>query len=625
MLRLWHGSDHGGAEEKRDANVARHQFVRAYASRMEMLRRRPLLSVSVVPITSTVVDSSVGIRLSINEDPPSFNAGEWVIARSIDRWVLASAPDLKTATSGSLHYLVFQPSAFGGRNACAENKIVLGIAIQFQIPKEHPKPAGALRMHVGYTAASKFELLEARTVLSNGSIPTVPTPEAHWTFDEGTGTTAADSTGNGHTATLGTGASWTAGNIGTNAITVAGTSTGVATATGPVINTANSFTVSAWVKLASLSGYQTIVSIAGTNVAGFYLQLRGDTGTFALSRLPSDAVAAAAYAASTSAPVVGTWYHIVGVDDVSTGTLSIYVDGQLMGTAAYAGGWNATGNTLIGHGFYNGAQTDNVNGSIDDVEMFSSALSAAQVAALDQPAYYTFDDGTGATADDVTGHGNTLTLGAGATWVAGHIGSNSLAVNGSATGNATYVSPVLNTAQSFSVSAWVNLNSVSGYQTFVSIDGANTSGFYLQLSGATGTFAFSRLASDSTSAQAFRASAASAPSPGVWYNLVGVNNVATGQLMLYVNGVLQSTVSYNGGWQATGATVIGGGKFNGARVDFVNGEIDEVHFFNSPLSASAAANVPFIGTTPSSTVNIAMGSYLRNRVVQSIRRLHGRY
>ncbi len=157
----------------------------------------------------------------------------------------------------------------------------------------------------------------------------------------------------------------------------------------------------------------------------------------------------------------------------------------------------------------------------------------------------------------------------------------------------------------FSVSAWVNLNSVSGFQTFVSIDGSNASGFYLQLRGDTGKFAFTRLASDSISAQAFHADALSAPSTGIWYNLVGVNDVATGQLLLYVNGVLQSTVSYSGGWQANGATVVGAGKFNGARVDFVNGDIDDVHFYNSPLSA---ADVSLIGTGGNSTVNIAMGS-----------------
>jgi alpha-L-arabinofuranosidase len=458
------------------------------------------------------------------------------------------------------------------------------------------------RREIGAAALCVCEVLESRMLLSVGPIPPVPTPVALWTFDEGTGTTAADTSGNNHTATLGTGTGWTGGNVGTHAMTLNGSSTAVATVSGPVVNTAGSFTVSAWVNLASLSGYQTFVSIAGSQVAGFFLQLRGDTGTFAFTRLSSDADGTATFVSDPSAPTTATWYHLVGVDDATAGTLTLYVDGQSMGSTPYTSGWTASGNTLIGHGFYSAGQVDYVNGSIDQVEFFSSALSAAQVVALDQPAAYSFDDGAGTTAADVSGHGNTLTLGAGATWAPGFIGSNALAVNGTATGNASEISPVLNTSQPFSVSAWVNLNSLSGYQTFVSIDGVNTSGFYLQLRGDTGKFAFTRLASDSDSAATSVAGASSAPTTGTWYNLIGVNNPATGQIQLYVNGVLQSTVSYTGGWQATGATVVGGGLFNGVRTDFVTGEIDDVHFYDSPLTAGDAA---YIGTGGNSLINIA--------------------
>jgi alpha-L-arabinofuranosidase len=430
-------------------------------------------------------------------------------------------------------------------------------------------------------------------------------PAAHWTFDDGSGATAVDSSGNGHTATLGSGVSWVSGNVGTNAVSLNGTASAVVTATGPVVNTAGSFTASAWVDLNNLSGYQTVISIAGNTVAGFYLGLRGDTGTFSFARLSSDANGTATVIASPNAPVTSTWYHIVGVDDVTAGTLTLYVDGQSMGSVAYAGGWSANGNTLIGHGFYGGAQVDYVNGAIDDVELFSSALTPAQVVALDQPAAYSFDDGTGATATDVSGHGNALTLGSGASWAPGDIGSNAIAFNGTATGNATYPSPVINTALPFSVSAWVNLNSLSGYQTVVSIDGGNTSGFYLQYRPDVGKFAFARFATDSASAAFYQADATSSPTTGNWYNLIGVNNVATNQLLLYVNGVLQSSVTYSGGWQATGATVVGGGLYNGARTDLVNGTIDDVHFYDSPLSASAAA---YYGTNGNSTISIATGS-----------------
>ena len=462
-----------------------------------------------------------------------------------------------------------------------------------------------VRAGIGYTKTCTFECLEARTLLDGDGIPTVPIPAAHWTFDEGLGAMAADVSGNGHTATLGAGVSWTDGNVGTDAISLAGTGNGVATAAGPVVDTSGSFTASAWVELESLSGFQTFVSIAGDNVAGFFLQLRGDTGTFAFSRLSSDAIGIATYVSTPTAPVAGTWYHLVGVNDATAGSLTLYVDGQSMGTTPYTAGWQATGDTLIGHGFYNGGQVDNVNGSIDEVSLFASALTAEQVAALDQPAAYSFDDGAGTTAADVSGHGDTLTLGAGASWGEGRLGSNSLAVNGSATGNATYTTPVINTALPFSVSAWVKLNSVSGFQTFASIDGTNTSAFYLQLRGDTGTFAFTRLASDSIAATAYHADATISSTAGVWYHLIGVNDVANNQVLLYVDGVFQSSVSYSGGWQGTGPTVIGGGKFNGNRADFVDGQIDDVRFFNSPLSDVVAG---YAEAVDSATIDIAVGT-----------------
>ncbi len=443
------------------------------------------------------------------------------------------------------------------------------------------------------TVRLQFEQLEQRTLLT--------VAVADWTFDEGSGTVAADSSGNGHAATLSAGATWAAGNVGTHALKLNGSSTGVATATGPVVNTAASFSVSTWVKLTTLSGYQTFVSIASTNVAGFFLQLRGDTGTFGFARLSSDATGNATYVAAPSAPQTNTWYHIVGVDDTAAGTLSLYVDGQLVGSTSYTSAWAATGNTLIGHGFYGGNQVDYVNGYIDEVQLYSSALTAAQIIALDTPSAYSFEEGSGTTASDASGHGNTLALAAGASSGAGRIGSYALAVNGTSTGNATNAAAALNTAVPFSVSAWVDMNSLTGTQTFASIDGGNVSAFALQYRSDTGKFAFTRTGSDSNAAQVYHADALSAPSAGTWYSLIGVNDPVNSQLLLYVNGVFQSSVFYSGGWQGSGATVIGGGESNGMRSDFASGLIDEVHFYNSPLTGGAAANV---GTNGGGILNI---------------------
>jgi alpha-L-arabinofuranosidase len=203
----------------------------------------------------------------------------------------------------------------------------------------------------------------------------------HWTFDEGSGTTAADSSGGGHPLTLQGGASWTTGVVGPHALAV--TPQEDAASAGPVIDTSASFSVSAWVNLASTSGYQTFVSEDGSNVAGFYLQLRGDTGQFAFTRLGYDSTAAyGMIATSTIVPQPGVWYQLTGVYDARAQTMSLYVDGALQQTIHALAPWSAAGPLAVGRGFFNGAPTDWVSGAIDDVRAYSGVVTARQVRSL---------------------------------------------------------------------------------------------------------------------------------------------------------------------------------------------------------------------------------------------------
>src|SRR5436190_13442422 len=96
---------------------------------------------------------------------------------------------------------------------------------------------------------------------------TSATPTGHWTFDEGSGTTAADSSAGGHPLTLQNGASWGPGVVGAHSLSLQGGGQNAASS-GPVIDTTKSFTVSAWVNLARLGGYQTFVSQDGSQVSG---------------------------------------------------------------------------------------------------------------------------------------------------------------------------------------------------------------------------------------------------------------------------------------------------------------------------------------------------------------------
>ncbi|MGW1748090.1 LamG-like jellyroll fold domain-containing protein [Streptomyces sp. NPDC002092] len=239
---------------------------------------------------------------------------------------------------------------------------------------------GAASLAGTFAAAAPARAAERFGAASGATASDLPAAAAHWSFDEGSGTAAADATGNGHAATLQGAAGWDTGKVGAHSLSLA--AGGNATASGPALDTSKAFTVAAWVNLSQLGGYQTAVSIDGQVVSAFYLGLRDDTGTFAFARLASDATQGAAVAAAASAPTTGTWTHLVGVSDPSAGVTRLYVNGVLEGQADYTAGWAGTGDTAIGRALYGGGHVDQWHGLIDDVWMFPTALTSDQVATL---------------------------------------------------------------------------------------------------------------------------------------------------------------------------------------------------------------------------------------------------
>jgi alpha-L-arabinofuranosidase len=205
-----------------------------------------------------------------------------------------------------------------------------------------------------------------------------PAPAAYLTFDEGTGNTAADSSGNGHTATLSGAAGWSAGLVGPSGLAVTGAGASIAEIPVPVVDTAGSFTVAAWVKLNSSTGYQTFVSEDGPVLSSFFLQLRGDTRQFSFT-VPYDFFV---LPQSGFTPVLGRWYHLAGVYDAAARSASLYVDGAIVDTVYNVVSSGATGPTAIGRGKFAGNPVDFVNGAIDDVRLYQAALTAPEILAI---------------------------------------------------------------------------------------------------------------------------------------------------------------------------------------------------------------------------------------------------
>jgi hypothetical protein len=417
-------------------------------------------------------------------------------------------------------------------------------------------------------------------------------PGAIWTINEGIGTTSADRSGNTSTLILASGAGWTTGRNGSAALNLNGTATSFAYANcigsgcaNRVVETAESHTVAAWVKLNSVTGVQTFVAVEGTTRNPFYLQLNG--GVFKFAQRTADGTGGSYVEVNGPAPVVGTWYHLVGVYNKEAGTISLYVNGVLQGSATAGPSWTAFGQVTVGQGKWNGAQADFVNGAIDDARVYGRALSAAEITTLaSTSAIWAFDEGTSTTAADTSGNYNSATLQAGAGWTTGRVGAYALNLNGGATSWAS-AARVLDTSESFTVAAWVKLNNTAGYQTIVGFDGTQASPFDLQTNGA-GAFRFFQTAAD-TAAPANVSSTGGTPVAGTWYHLTGVYNKAAGTIQLYINGVAQPSATALTSWTATGSTTIGRAKWTGANVDFVNGAIDDVRLYQRVLTPAEIA------------------------------------
>ncbi|MGW4063653.1 LamG-like jellyroll fold domain-containing protein [Amycolatopsis sp. NPDC004747] len=196
---------------------------------------------------------------------------------------------------------------------------------------------------------------------------------AAYPFDENAGTVAKDVVGS-HDATLAGGASWTAGKSG-SALAVNGS--GQYTDTGAaLVNTEGSYSAAAWVEFNAVGdGFQTVVSQDGPSNSAFFLQYSGQDHRLAMSFVGTRALA-------PTAPEANRWYHVVGVRDAASGTLKLYVDGQLAATKSVCLGEASTGHTVIGRGKYGGNPVDFLDGAVDQVHVYDRALSDADVSAL---------------------------------------------------------------------------------------------------------------------------------------------------------------------------------------------------------------------------------------------------
>ncbi|WP_236245278.1 LamG-like jellyroll fold domain-containing protein [Streptomyces sp. CC210A] len=208
-------------------------------------------------------------------------------------------------------------------------------------------------------------------------------PVARYKLDETTGYSVGDSSGANHTATRDTGVQWVTDRGGSAAFD--GNAESYAQTDGPVVNTSGSFTVSAWARLDDASTTRTVMSQNGQHTYGFAVYYSTANGwTFALNKADAQPISLVRAYSGTAAVSVGTWTHLTGVYDAEAAKIRLYVNGTLAQESAFSAPWESTGPFQIGR--HKNASASGYGGSykggLDDVQIYSEALTAAQVASV---------------------------------------------------------------------------------------------------------------------------------------------------------------------------------------------------------------------------------------------------
>lgn len=270
---------------------------------------------------------------------------------------------------------------------------------------------------------------------------------AHWKLDETSGTSAADSSGNGNTGTVTGTTTWTSAVL-NNGFQFNG-STKIQ-ATGMFSNPKN-LSVAAWANLtaADTSGSE-IISL------GDHFYIRLDEGGVTKAAMYTGS-AWQTVSVSTTFAGIG-WHHFAAVFDDDSNTFKLYVDGVVAASAtnnnsiSYAG---LGANTVIGRNG-NSSTSNDFTGVIDDVRVYNYALTATEVAQLHGLiGQWKLNQTSGASVTDSTAFARNGTISGTASWATDCGGMRAFDFNGST----NYVS--VTSASDFqptgmlSFSAWV--------------------------------------------------------------------------------------------------------------------------------------------------------------------------
>ncbi|MBL7189617.1 MAG: LamG domain-containing protein [Phycisphaerae bacterium] len=201
---------------------------------------------------------------------------------------------------------------------------------------------------------------------------------AHWTLDQGSGTTAGDVTGNGNDGTLRGDPKWAVGQIG-GALELDGDDY-VECGNSGMFNITGQITLAAWVKPDSGFSYPDwsgIIMRGGPNIDTFAFYYNGPNQQLGFK---TTGTSPAWMAIAAEGLFDGQWHHVAAVYDGAVKT--VYLDGEPIGTMDSTGSIETgDGRLLLGAGRDLSPPTHYLVGLIDDARVYDEALAQVEIQA----------------------------------------------------------------------------------------------------------------------------------------------------------------------------------------------------------------------------------------------------
>lgn len=415
-------------------------------------------------------------------------------------------------------------------------------------------------------------------------------PVVEWNFEENTGTTVKDNSGNNN-GTFGVGNSspvWTVGKKNTGAgLKFDGVNDFVNINNNTSLNPGTgNFTVSMWLKVNSgATNYGILTKDFTTGYGVFYTPANNSIGLYVQSGTNANNI--------SILNNYSKWIYVTWTVDNTNDITKSYLNGVFNNQTNYAIG-DITNTSPLNIGKYSPG-ANHFNGETDDIRIYNYIRTPAQIAydynKGGPVGWWKLDECQGLTAFDASGLGNTgaiiigssgsqtsagtCQVGTSAAWTNGASGKTNSSLNFDGTDDYLTTTSIP-TSESFSISTWFKPgSSITDGQRIYWGNGTNRA--ILAYSGTSGNLQWYIQTSSSSTGYKISINKFKLND---WNHTVLIYNGSS--VKLYINGILDpTTVSITGTSNASGFNF--GTNYN-KTANWFNGQIDDIRFYNYALT-----------------------------------------